>query len=538
MSKTWSGYLGSALACTMIVGCTAREVGEDVPVCNADGLPRYFEAPTILVRGSGVTNEDCREGGVCRHNENTDLFRFRGDIYLVHRSAVSQILGPNSALHVYRSRDEGASFSEVAVIPAVDDRDIRDPIFYEKDGALFIKVITRVRGFTPRDQDVQTVSVAFRSEDGEHWEHLGPIGAERWGFWRVTENAGTLYSAAYEDGDLQVVLQSSEDGAHWSPGAQIYGVAEDTPMETELVISPEGRMLAIVRMDGTDEELLGDQGRLRTKLCWSDPPFDSFDCRQELEGVRLDGVRLDGAVHFWQDGRLFVVARKHLQPTLRKRTSVYELTGDFEHGPLEAIEWGQLPSASDTAYAGVLPLGKNTPSGRVLVSWYSGDVAKDQPWTAGFFGETDIWTATVDVAAMPASPPSEDECEDPRKDPPPDPPEGDCTAVIPDPNSVCGLPCDDGNDLGVGEFCTTEGGQCEDNALATTCSDALNGELIVKSFMCTVVCDETTACGSGASCRCPIFKDGGQICGCIPDACELPAGTEGDMEGGRKGVPE
>jgi hypothetical protein len=29
-------------------------------------------------------------------------------------------------------------------------------------------------------------------------------------------------------------------------------------------------MLALVRMDGTDAELLGDQGRLRTKICWSD----------------------------------------------------------------------------------------------------------------------------------------------------------------------------------------------------------------------------------------------------------------------------
>jgi hypothetical protein len=42
-------------------------------------------------------------------------------------------------------------------------------------------------------------------------------------------------------------------------------------------------------MDGTDVELLGNRGRLRTKVCWSRAPFRSFSCPQELHGVRLDG---------------------------------------------------------------------------------------------------------------------------------------------------------------------------------------------------------------------------------------------------------
>ncbi len=44
-----------------------------------------------------------------------------------------------------------------------------------------------------------------------------------------------------------------------------FGVSADTPLETELTFMPSGRMLALARMDGTDAELLGDQGRLRTK---------------------------------------------------------------------------------------------------------------------------------------------------------------------------------------------------------------------------------------------------------------------------------
>ncbi len=512
---------GLAAACT---GNGDDGQPPEEPICDESGLPRYVDEPRVLAAGIGVTNDDCRSGELCRHNENTDLFRFKGDVFLVHRTAESQILGPNSALFVYRSRDEGKSFEKVAVIPAVNDRDIRDPIFYEVGGELFIKAITRVRGFTPRDQDVETVSVTFRSSDGVAWSYVGPIGDERWGFWRVTEHDGTLYSAAYEDGDLQVVLHTSTDGVNWTPGAQIYGVAEDTPLETELVITPEGRMLAIVRMDGTDDELMGEAGRLRTKLCWADAPYTSFTCPHEIGGQRLDG-----AVHFWHEGRLFVVARKHLQPTMRKRTSVFELVGDLERGPLDVVEWAELPSASDTAYAGAVPLKDGA---GVLLSWYSGDVAKDQPWTTGMLGETDIWLADLRLAELPAAPPTTDECPNPRAAPPADPGPQDCSSIPADPTAACGAPCDKGNDLGVGEYCTSDGGQCDDNASATTCSALLNGQLIITSYVCTLVCDETTDCGEGASCRCPVFENGGQICGCILDSCVMPPGTEGELGAG------
>jgi hypothetical protein len=322
-----------------------------------------------------------------------------------------------------------------------------------------------------------------------------------------------------------VVLFQSDDGVTWTQGTEIYGVAEDTPLETELVPTPGGRMLAIVRMDGTDDELLGQNGRLRTKLCWADAPFDHFDCPYELAGDRMDG-----AVHFWagkNDSRLFVVARSHLQPTLRKRTTVYELVGDVEKGPLSAVRWAELPSAGDTSYAGAVALGGD----RFLLSWYSGDVAKDPPWTASMLSGTDIWLATFDASALPPSAPTDEECPKPRDAAPPPPDPTDCTEVTPDPATVCGFPCDQGNALGVGEYCTTEGGQCADNAAATTCSDALNGALVVTSYLCTLVCDADTDCGPDASCRCPLLQSGGQICGCIPDSCVMPPGTEGMLGG-------
>jgi hypothetical protein len=200
------------------------------------------------------------------------------------------------------------------------------------------------------------------------------------------------YSAAYEDGDKSVVLFSSVDGLTWAPGAVIYDVAADTPLETELVFLPSGRLLALVRMDGTDDELLGSEGRLRTKVCWSQPPYDSFACPQEL-----DGVRLDGPVAFWHRERLFVVARKHIVDYRnRKRTALYEIGGELEGGPLTITELGELPSAGDTAYAGVVDLDRH----QVLVTWYSSEIAQDAPWLLAVLEPSDIWRATLDMSRL------------------------------------------------------------------------------------------------------------------------------------------
>jgi hypothetical protein len=348
--------------------------------------PPWLKEARIFIPGEGVTNKDCRSE-ICQHNENTDLIRYKDAVYLVHRSAQSQILGPNSSLWVYRSYDEGNTWQRVTQVRAPTDRDIRDPHFYIVGDQLFMKALTRLPVTSPRDSNVDTIAVGFRSSDGRSWDSLGPIGPRTWSFWRIVQQNGVLYNAAYEDGDKSVVLYSSTDGVAWTRGAVIYDVSADTPLETELVfVNQTTRMMALVRMDGNDQELLGDQGRLRTKVCFADPPYASFTCPSEFTGQRLDGP-----LAFFNNGRQFVVARKHLQGSGRKRTAVFEITGADTSTP-QLKEWGELPSAGDTAYAG----GVRMPDGRWLLSWYSSDLQRDENWGVAILGETDIWTAALD----------------------------------------------------------------------------------------------------------------------------------------------
>ncbi|HVV87127.1 MAG TPA: sialidase family protein [Kofleriaceae bacterium] len=375
--------------------------------CGGDDAGGTWLGDTrVLVQGVGTDEQDCTTA-ICPHNENTDLLRVGDAIYLVHRTAQSQILGPNSSLLVYRSDDGGKTFTRLARIlapqppgsadlPGADGRDLRDPSLFVVDGKLTIKAITRLPHMSTRDSDVDSISVGITSPDGgATWGPLTPLGPVGWSFWRVVEHGGRYYSAAYQDGDLQVKLFSSDDGVHWLMGPTVYDVSADTPLETELVFMPSGRLLALVRMDGTDDELLGNAGRLRTQVCWAEPPYDRFDCPQTL-----DGERLDGPVAFWHDGRLFVVARKHLPDFDRKRTNLFELGGNLDGGPLTITDLGSFPSAGDTAYAGYADVDAD----HGLVTWYSSDLGDDRAWLFAILDPSDIWQGTIDFTRLPAPP--------------------------------------------------------------------------------------------------------------------------------------
>jgi hypothetical protein len=387
-------FLGLAL----LFACRSRSPQElEPPVVSAaedaGALPAWLPSARVVVSGPDDPYVDCRTL-ICRHNENTDLVSYKGAVFFVHRTAVSQVLGPDSALHVYVSDDEGISFTETATLPALPDRDLRDPHFYVVGDTLHLKALTRLPVVSVRDSNVDTVAVEAHSTDGVRWSAFTPIGPHGQSFWRIKEHAGLYYSASYADGDQSVTLFSSKDGMTWTPGAVVWDHAEDTPLETELVFMPTGRLLALVRMDGNDTEYLGDQGRLRTKVCWAEPPdYAKFDCPQEI-----DGQRLDGPLAFFSGQRLFVIARRHLQNTgAKKRTALFEITGNLEGGPIDARFIGDLPSAGDTSYAGIA----FRSDGRALVSWYSGVLEKDEGWLGGMIAQTNIWHGFIDFTKLP-----------------------------------------------------------------------------------------------------------------------------------------
>jgi hypothetical protein len=80
--------------------------------------------------------------------------------------------------------------------------------------------------------------------------------------------------------------------------------------------------------------------------------------------------------------------------------------------------------------------------------------------------------------------------------------------AAPNPNA-CAEPGAVGNEMGVGEYCTSGGGECSDNTGAIFCALIGGGPPI-----CTKPCGTTDQCGTEATCAGEV--DGGQM-GCVPN---------------------
>jgi hypothetical protein len=96
-------------------------------------------------------------------------------------------------------------------------------------------------------------------------------------------------------------------------------------------------------------------------------------------------------------------------------------------------------------------------------------------------------------------------------------------------NSTCGLPGQQGNSLGVGQFCVTSS-DCTCNSQATTCSSLGNGMPgVPPTYFCFSFCMPVdgggdAGCGPNAQCFCE-----GANCVCTPDSC-LSGGGDGGTE--------
>jgi hypothetical protein len=80
--------------------------------------------------------------------------------------------------------------------------------------------------------------------------------------------------------------------------------------------------------------------------------------------------------------------------------------------------------------------------------------------------------------------------------------------------SICGEPGDEGNEIGVGRFCSLLS-DCADTDDARLCANLGDPD----AHFCTRLCgdpDDDAVCGTGAECVC---DDGGNNCGCTPTVC-------------------
>ncbi len=90
-----------------------------------------------------------------------------------------------------------------------------------------------------------------------------------------------------------------------------------------------------------------------------------------------------------------------------------------------------------------------------------------------------------------------------------------------DAGASCVAPCAPGNERFVGEFCTPQGGECDDNLSQVTGAAifcTVDFETDATDWFCTKPCEQDSQCGANAACRGDPAEDGGRK-GCIPSSC-------------------
>jgi hypothetical protein len=320
-----------------------------LPAFAADPAPIADKAPQIAV-------QKIWDAGP--HNAFTDLIRFQDRWWCTFREATAHV-GGNGKSRVLQSPD-GKEWKSAALVEE-DGIDLRDPkLSITPDGRLMMIMGGSIyegktfKGRQPR--------VSF-SSDGRTWSAPKKVlEPDEW-LWRVTWHDGVCYGVSYNaaarsepaakdaaatgkvppgPAEWKLKLVSSKDGETFETITHLD--VPGHPNESTIRFLPDGRMAALIRREGGDQ-----QGWIGT----SKAPYKEWTYHPV--GQRVGGPNFV----VLPDGRLIASTRKY-KPTVQTILAAL----DADTGKL--TELLALPSGGDTSYAGLV-----VHDGKLWVSYYS-----------------------------------------------------------------------------------------------------------------------------------------------------------------------
>jgi hypothetical protein len=327
------------------------------------------------------------------HNSNTHMIDLNGQFWLVHANSPYHFATPKCKLMVWRSND-ARTWTKVKEF-RIPGEDIRDPKFAVINGRLMLYVLKSVRF------EAEPYMTAFTcTDDGNTWAGLKDLTEHNgWLFWNPKSADGkTWYVPVYWYEHGKSALLKSTDGMKWEMVSIIHNCrdektgANDRNDETDIEFMPDGRMIATMRMEGSDS-LFGDP-KACTNIEVSSPPYTKWS-----EPVSDFTTRLDGPALFSYNGRIYAAGRFNpYKPGpvnyfgsifAKKRTSLFLVT---EKGLVRLTDF---PSAGDTSYNGVV-----LRDGFAYISYYTSNIKRDWPWLMGMVSASDIRIAKVNLAGL------------------------------------------------------------------------------------------------------------------------------------------
>ncbi len=423
---SWALVLLSATL-ALAVGCgeagdgSAEDAGSD-----AGSTGPQIGAPTWVVPSAGLPSEVTLGAS----NNNLDVARHQGRVFLAFRSSGNHFASPGTVLWVVSSADETTWRYEGHFAMGTD---LREPRFLAWNGRLWLYF--GVLGKDPADFEPKGARAA-------EYLGLGADGKPSWdgpkavldfgggGFipWRIrTLPDGRPVMIGYDGGEnvydteggkIRIHLLTSDDGWNWHalvPGKPI--VREGGGSEADFAIDADGGLVAVVRNEA------GELGACHGKpdgVC-----FGSWVCRAPASDWAAwtcahDPRKYDSPLVFRAAGQTWLIGRRSL-----KNDGLFDL-GEPAEAPKDtytgyqlawwsgakrcalwrvdaqnlSVSWVlDLPSAGDTCFASVLPVPEQ-PDAFSVYNYTSPveDPAKlDIKWLEGQLGETRIYRARLQL---------------------------------------------------------------------------------------------------------------------------------------------
>lgn len=340
----------------------------------------------LLVPGPAAAGVDCLSA-----NNNLDLTRFEGRLWLAWRTAPSHFASAEARLEVSSAPGpEGPWRHETTVALGADLREPRWVIHQGRLQLWFMKLGTDPKRFQPQ-------GVHRLSTDGHSWTSPEPALQESVVPWRITKlqnrwamigyrGAEKMYSA--RPADPVVELRWSDDLETWSSPVDLHPGGT----ECELIELPDGQIVGLTRNEGPTRRggdlLFGpDLEHLSVTpisqkpdspnmFLWQGKPY-VFTRRQLAFGGRYDHMPA------WVPGAVAIRVDQAVWSVTRKRSALFSVNTNTR-----SLDWVlDLPSCGDTSFAAVV----HEPDGSILVADYSSPVDRGDPiWLRGQLRPTQI----------------------------------------------------------------------------------------------------------------------------------------------------
>ena len=403
MRSTWLGIgiLAPLAPLALLAGCDGS-VTVEVP---DDGT---FRPPVELGRHRVSVVESRRvvpsaglpsEVTPLASNNNIDVIRHQGRVYMAFRTAPDHFAGPETVLYVVSSADEITWDYETEFAL---ETDLREPRFFSLGDTLTLYI--SVLGIDEFGFDPQGVVASRRGADGA-WSELEDVYTDDTIVWRTkTVPDGRHFMTAYTGGEhiytfsgepLSVHFRTTTDGVTWSPVGESSVVYEGGGSETAFAFADDGTLYSVIRVEAEDATGIG------SKICRA-----SVDDITDWRCVH-DRKKYDSPFMFAHDGEIYLIGRRNITETgwydgevsltpiraqlgyirAPKRCSVWRIVQDEDEPRVAYIT--DLPSNGDTCFPSVID---GSEPGEFIVYDYTSDPdAEPIGWRDGQLGDTFLY---------------------------------------------------------------------------------------------------------------------------------------------------